>query len=45
MKALVESNDDCSYKSLSVIVEPLLPANATVLYKWPLQLKAVFKPG
>jgi hypothetical protein len=45
VKAVVESNDDCSYKSLSVYVAPQLPANATVLYRWPVQLKAEFTQG
>jgi hypothetical protein len=45
VKAVVESNDDSSYKSLSVYVAPQLPANATVLYRWPVQLKAEFTRG
>jgi len=45
VKAVVESNDDSSYKSLSVYAAPQLPANATVLYRWPVQLKAEFTQG
>jgi hypothetical protein len=32
-------------EALSAFVEPLLPANATVLYRWPVQLKAEFTQG
>jgi hypothetical protein len=45
VKAVVESNDGSSYKSLSVYAAPQLPANATVLYRWPVQLKAEFTQG
>jgi hypothetical protein len=45
VKFVVENNQGYKLEALSAFVEPLLPANATVLYRWPVQLKAEFAQG
>jgi len=45
VKFVVENNQGYKLETLSAYVEPLLPANATVLYRWPVQLKAEFRRG
>jgi hypothetical protein len=45
VKFVVENNQGYRLETLSAFVVPLLPANATVLYRWPVQLKAEFTRG
>ena len=45
VKFVVENDQGSVKETLSAYVEPLLPANATVLYRWPVQLKAEFRRG
>jgi hypothetical protein len=45
VKFVVENNQGYRLETLSAFVEPLLPANAAVLYRWPVQLKAEFTRG
>lgn len=45
VKFVVENNQGYRLETLSAFVQPLLPANATVLYRWPVQLKAEFARG
>jgi hypothetical protein len=46
VKFIVENNQGYTIReTLSAFVQPLLPANATVLYRWPAQLKAEFARG
>jgi hypothetical protein len=45
VKFVVENDQGSVMETLSAYVEPQLPANATVLYRWPVQLKAEFARG
>jgi hypothetical protein len=42
VKFIVGNSQSRLTEALSAFVEPLLPANAAVLYRWPVQLKAEF---
>jgi hypothetical protein len=45
VKFIVGNSQSRLTEALSAFVEPLLPANAAVLYRWPVQLKAEFARG